>query len=179
MRIRMQSMQSMQSIANSHAVDAVDCVCSHVQRASPDVSWPRSRSHGHAGACHATPEAFEAALDADDRSIPPSQLYAYAAVMEGVPYANGAPNLSADIAALEQLAIDRGVPIDALPPGTHVTGSALHTAALARQLIQEQFDEDFAGQTQIDAEALRAWLDALQKARSAEESRALLKDFAT
>ena len=36
------------------------------------------------------------------------------------------------------------------------------SAALARQLIQEQFDEDFAGQTQIDAEALRAWLGTEQ-----------------
>ena len=36
------------------------------------------------------------------------------------------------------------------------------SAALARQLIQEQFDEDFAGQTQIDAEAFRAWLGTEQ-----------------
>ena len=41
----------------------------------------------------------------------PSQLYAYAAICEGVPYANGAPNLSADLPALEVLAEERGVPI--------------------------------------------------------------------
>jgi myo-inositol-1-phosphate synthase len=62
-------------------------------------------------ACHATPEAFEAGLEASDEAISPSQLYAYAAIMEGVPYANGAPNLSADSPALEQLAHERGVPI--------------------------------------------------------------------
>ena len=62
-------------------------------------------------ACHETPEAFERGLDADDPAIAPSQLYAYAAIMEGVPYANGAPNLSADVPALEQLALEKGVPL--------------------------------------------------------------------
>jgi myo-inositol-1-phosphate synthase len=62
-------------------------------------------------ACHADIASFEAGLDANDEAISPSQLYAYAAIMEGVPYANGAPNLSADSPALEQLAIERGVPI--------------------------------------------------------------------
>ncbi|HEX6750455.1 MAG TPA: inositol-3-phosphate synthase, partial [Longimicrobium sp.] len=63
------------------------------------------------GAAHASTEAFEAALDADDDSIAPSMLYAYAAIMEGVPYANGAPNLSVDFPALVKLAEERGVPI--------------------------------------------------------------------
>jgi myo-inositol-1-phosphate synthase len=64
-----------------------------------------------AGAAHQTIEAFEAALDADDDSIAPSMLYAYAAIMEDVPYANGAPNLSVDFPALVKLAEERGVPI--------------------------------------------------------------------
>jgi len=63
------------------------------------------------GAAHETVESFEAAMEADDPSIAPSMLYAYAAIMEAVPYANGAPNLSADVPALEQLAKDKGVPI--------------------------------------------------------------------
>ena len=63
------------------------------------------------GAVHETLESFEKAMEEDDESIAPSMLYAYAAIMEGVPYANGAPNLSADIPALEQLASDAGVPI--------------------------------------------------------------------
>ena len=62
-------------------------------------------------ACHASIEAFEQGLADDDPAIAPSQLYAYAAIMEGVPYANGAPNLSADVPALEQLAEQRGVPL--------------------------------------------------------------------
>ena len=64
-----------------------------------------------AAPCHMNIEAFEKGLDEDDPAISPSQLYAYAAIMEGVPYANGAPNLSADFPALEQLAIQRGVPL--------------------------------------------------------------------
>jgi myo-inositol-1-phosphate synthase len=63
------------------------------------------------GPVHQTLEAFEEGLRADDPAISPSMIYAYAAIMEGVPYANGAPNLSADIPALEAAAEERGVPI--------------------------------------------------------------------
>ena len=50
-------------------------------------------------------------LHDDDEAIAPSMIYAYAALMEGVPFVNGAPNLTADIPALERLARDKGVPI--------------------------------------------------------------------
>jgi myo-inositol-1-phosphate synthase len=60
---------------------------------------------------HESIAAFEAGLDVDDDNISPSQLYAYAALVCGVPYANGAPNLSIDIPALVELAAQRGVPI--------------------------------------------------------------------
>ncbi len=63
------------------------------------------------GPAHETLEAFEKAMEENDASIAPSMLYAYAALMEGVPYANGAPNLSGDIPALEALAVERRVPI--------------------------------------------------------------------
>lgn len=62
-------------------------------------------------ACHQSIEAFEKGLLENDGAIAPSQIYAYAAIKEGVPYANGAPNLSADFPALEDLARERGVPI--------------------------------------------------------------------
>jgi myo-inositol-1-phosphate synthase len=58
-----------------------------------------------------TPEAFEAGLDADDPSISPGMLYAYAAVMEGCGYANFTPSLAADAPALVLLAEQRGVPV--------------------------------------------------------------------
>ena len=59
-------------------------------------------------ATHATLEAFEKGLREDSRDIPPSMIYAYAAIKMGVPYANGAPNLSADVPALEELAKKNG-----------------------------------------------------------------------
>ncbi len=64
-----------------------------------------------AGPQHATLAQFEKAMEANDEMIAPSMLYAYAAIMEGVPFCNGAPNLAVDIPALIQLANDKGVPI--------------------------------------------------------------------
>jgi myo-inositol-1-phosphate synthase len=62
-------------------------------------------------AVHQDLDAFEKGLDADDDSIPPSMIYAYAALKCGIPYANGAPNLSADVPALLDLADQNGVPV--------------------------------------------------------------------
>ncbi len=62
-----------------------------------------------AGPTHMTPKAFEAALDANDPSIAPSMIYAWAAIQAGVPFLNGAPNLSQDIPALRELADRAGV----------------------------------------------------------------------
>jgi myo-inositol-1-phosphate synthase len=53
---------------------------------------------------HQSVSAFEQALDSNDPAIPSSMVYAYAAIREGIPYANAAPNLSADIPALLELA---------------------------------------------------------------------------
>jgi myo-inositol-1-phosphate synthase len=63
------------------------------------------------GPPHATIEQFEKAMDKNDDAIAPSMLYAWACIMEGVPYCNGAPNLSVDTPGLIKLANDRGVPI--------------------------------------------------------------------
>ena len=60
---------------------------------------------------HASLEAFEEALDRSDPLIPSSMIYAYAAIKEGVSYANAAPNLSADIPALTELAAQTGSPL--------------------------------------------------------------------
>jgi myo-inositol-1-phosphate synthase len=60
---------------------------------------------------HASIEAFERALEANDDSIPSSMIYAYAAISEGIPYANAAPNLSADIPALVALAATTQTPL--------------------------------------------------------------------
>ena len=63
------------------------------------------------GPAHASIEAFEKAMDENDPAIAPSMLYAWASLMENVPFANGAPNLSVDTPALLQLAMDRRVPV--------------------------------------------------------------------
>ncbi|MCB1054042.1 MAG: inositol-3-phosphate synthase, partial [Acidobacteria bacterium] len=65
-----------------------------------------------AGPAHQSLEAFEAALDRDDTAvISPSMLYAYAALQEGVPFANGTPSLAVDIPALLELADEKRVPV--------------------------------------------------------------------
>jgi len=63
------------------------------------------------GPTHETIAALDAAIDADDGTIAPSMLYAYAALKEGVPFMNGAPNLTVDVPAMVELAAERGVPI--------------------------------------------------------------------
>ena len=60
---------------------------------------------------HANVAAFEAALEANDDSIPSSMIYTYAALREGIPYANAAPNLSGDVPAMLELAAKNGCPI--------------------------------------------------------------------
>ena len=60
---------------------------------------------------HQSVEAFEKGLLNNDPNIAPSMIYAYAAIMSGVPYANGAPNLTVDTPALLQLAKEKKVAI--------------------------------------------------------------------
>ena len=60
---------------------------------------------------HKTVKALEEGLKNNDPNIPPSMIYAYAAIKMGIPYANGAPNLSCDCPALIQLAKETQAPI--------------------------------------------------------------------
>jgi myo-inositol-1-phosphate synthase len=60
---------------------------------------------------HQSLAAFEKGLKENDPAISPSMIYAYAALQEGVPYANGAPNLTVDIPAMIELAKTKKVPI--------------------------------------------------------------------
>jgi myo-inositol-1-phosphate synthase len=62
-------------------------------------------------AVHASLAAFEKGLEDSDSEISPSQIYAYAALKSGVPFGNGAPNLTVDTPALQELAKKNGVPI--------------------------------------------------------------------
>ena len=82
----------------------------HLDRAV--VIWCGStEAYLEPGPAHASLAAFEKALDADDPAITPSMLYACAALLEGIPYANAAPNLGVDAPALIELAGERHVPI--------------------------------------------------------------------
>jgi myo-inositol-1-phosphate synthase len=60
---------------------------------------------------HRDLQSLEKAMKTNHPAIAPSMLYAYAAISEGVPFANGAPNLTVDIPALEEYAKTKGVPI--------------------------------------------------------------------
>ncbi|PYO59664.1 MAG: inositol-3-phosphate synthase [Gemmatimonadetes bacterium] len=63
------------------------------------------------GPVHQSLAAFEKAMEQNDPAVAPSMLYAYAALMENVPFANGAPNLTVDVPALQHLAEERKLPI--------------------------------------------------------------------
>jgi len=62
-------------------------------------------------ASHASVQAFEKALKNSSPDIAPSMIYAYAALMEGVPFANGAPNLTVDLPAMHELSRRNEAPI--------------------------------------------------------------------
>ncbi len=63
------------------------------------------------GGVHESIKAFEKGLEENHEGILPSMVYAYAAIMEGVPFVNGSPQLTVDIPALVELAKQKGVPI--------------------------------------------------------------------
>jgi myo-inositol-1-phosphate synthase len=60
---------------------------------------------------HETIGSFEKAMKENHPAIAPSMIYAYASIAAGVPFANGAPNLTADIPAMIEFSRDRGTPI--------------------------------------------------------------------
>ena len=83
------------------------------------------------GPAHQDLEAFEAAIAADDPTIAPSMLYAYAALLEGVPFCNGAPNLTVDVPALRDYATAHGL---AISGKDFKTGQTLIKTVLAPML---------------------------------------------
>jgi len=62
-------------------------------------------------AVHKTLESFEKAMRENHKAIAPSMIYAYAALKSGIPFANGAPNLTVDVTALRKLAETNQLPI--------------------------------------------------------------------
>ncbi len=88
------------------------------------------------GAVHHSLKAFEKGLDDNDPGISNSQIYAYACLRQGVPYANGAPNLTCDIPAMFELARERQVPISGkdFKTGQTLMKTILAPGLKARQL---------------------------------------------
>jgi myo-inositol-1-phosphate synthase len=62
-------------------------------------------------AVHETVAAFEKGLDENDANISPSMIYAYAALQEGIAFANGAPNLTVDLPVMQELSKQNNAPI--------------------------------------------------------------------
>jgi myo-inositol-1-phosphate synthase len=90
-----------------------------------------TEAYSEPSSAHQSIEAFESGLASSDPAISPSMIYAYAAIMEGVPFANGSPQLTLDIPALEQLARKRGV---AIAGKDFKTGQTLMKTAIAPML---------------------------------------------
>ena len=70
-----------------------------------------TEAYQEASDVHRSIDSFETGLKENDSNIAPSQIYAYAALMSGVPFANGAPNLTVDLPCMVELAAREGVPI--------------------------------------------------------------------
>ena len=88
------------------------------------------------GPVHQSLSRFEEGLKNNDPGIAPSMIYAYAAIREGVPFANGAPNLTEDIPALQELAMERRVPLSGkdFKTGQTMLKTVLAPALKARML---------------------------------------------
>ena len=123
---------------------------------------------------HASIEAFEKALEANDPSIPSSMVYAYAAIKEGIPYANGAPNLSADVPALLQLAGETRSPVAGkdLKTGQTLIKTVIAPGLKARLLgVEGWYSTNILGNR--DGEVL----DDPESFKSKEETKKSVLDF--
>jgi len=123
---------------------------------------------------HASVEAFEKALEANDPSIPSSMVYAYAAIKEGIPYANGAPNLSADVPALIQLAAQTATPLAGkdLKTGQTLIKTVIAPGLKARLLgVEGWYSTNILGNR--DGEVL----DDPESFKSKEETKKSVLDF--
>ncbi len=102
---------SKRELANALMKDIRGFMDKHKCRRAVMVWCASTEAYQEAGPEHQSIAAFEKALDENHPNIFPSQLYAYAAIMSGVPYLNGAPNMSCDFPALIELAEKKGVAI--------------------------------------------------------------------
>jgi myo-inositol-1-phosphate synthase len=117
---------------------------------------------------HETIEAFEKGLETNDIGIAPSQIYAYAALSEGVPFVNGAPNLTVDFPAMVALSKKNEAPIAGrdFKTGQTLMKTVLAPAFKARMLgVKGWFSTNILGNR--DGEVL----DDPQSFKTKEESK--------
>jgi len=103
---------------------------------------------------HESLEAFEKGLAENHEDISPSMMYAYAALIEGIPFANGAPQLTVDIPALVELAQKKGVPIAGkdFKTGQTMIKTALAPVFKARMLgVKGWFSTNILGNRDMEA----------------------------
>jgi myo-inositol-1-phosphate synthase len=117
---------------------------------------------------HQDLEGFIGGLAENDKRIAPSMIYAYAALMEGIPFANGAPNLTIDIPALEKLAGDREVPISGKD---FKTGQTLVKTVIAPMLKARMLGVDGWFSTNILGNRDGEVLDEPENFKTKEESK--------
>ncbi len=117
---------------------------------------------------HADLGALEKGLDEDDEYISPSMMYAYACLKEGVPYANGAPNLTLDCGALVELAEREGV---AVAGKDLKTGQTLLKTIVAPGLASRHLGVNGWYSTNILGNRDGAVLDDPQSFKTKEESK--------
>jgi myo-inositol-1-phosphate synthase len=117
---------------------------------------------------HQSLDAFEQGIKADDQRIAPSQLYAYAALITGTPFANGAPNVTIDFPAMVELAAREGVPISGKD---FKTGQTLIKTIVAPGLKARMLGIDGWFSTNILGNRDGEVLDAPENFRSKEVSK--------
>jgi myo-inositol-1-phosphate synthase len=122
---------------------------------------------------HESLEAFEKGLYDNDEQIAPSMIYAYAAIRSGIPFANGAPNLTVDIPALTKLAEEMGVPICGKD---FKTGQTLMKTILAPGLKSRMLGLDGWYSTNILGNRDGEVLDDPESFRTKEESKLSVLD---
>ncbi len=157
MHLAEQVMEDIKSFQAKHGCDRmvlIWCGSTEVYRKPSDV--------------HSSLAKFEAGLRASDDNIAPSQIYAYAALKLGIPYANGAPNLAVDTEALMELARENHVPIAGKD---FKTGQTLMKTVLAPMLKARQLGLSGWYSTNILGNRDGEVLDAPENFKTKEESK--------
>jgi myo-inositol-1-phosphate synthase len=120
------------------------------------------------GPQHENIASFEKAIDANDEVIAPSMLYAYASILEGVPFANGSPNLAVDLPCLRDLAIEKKV---AISGKDFKTGQTLIKTVIAPMIKVRQLGLAGWYSTNILGNRDGEVLDAPENFKTKEESK--------